>query len=139
MFGADSVPRSCPCGTGRPYAACCAPFVEDGLAAPSAEQLMRSRYTAYALGRTDHVFRTWHPATRPADVEPDSSLQWEGLTVRDVVAGSAGDSSGVVEFEARWRVGGQRGALAERSTFARRGGRWVYVGPENPEGHDADG
>lgn len=88
---------------------------------------MRSRYTAYALGHTDHLFRTWHPRTRPADLDPDPSLTWTGLSVLDVVDGGPDDDSGVVEFRAGWRAGEQRGELCERSRFARRGGRWVYV------------
>src|SRR6188474_3543469 len=59
--------RSCPCGSGAAYRACCGP-VHDGSPAATAEQLMRSRYTAFALGIEDHVFRTWHPRTRPDDL-----------------------------------------------------------------------
>lgn len=88
---------------------------------------MRSRYTAYALGDTDHLFRTWHPATRPTDVEADPSLTWTGL---DVVSVSGDDDEGVVEFAAHWSSGEgssrQRGAVRERSTFTRRAGRWLY-------------
>ncbi|MCB1240613.1 MAG: SEC-C domain-containing protein, partial [Tetrasphaera sp.] len=51
----------CPCGTSLSYAACCRRFVVDGELAPTAEALMRSRYTAYAMGSGDHLFRTWHP------------------------------------------------------------------------------
>lgn len=114
---------ACPCCSGSPYAACCAPYVDDGRPAPTAEALMRSRYTAYALRRIDHLFRTWHPRTRPADLVPDPSLEWTGLRVLDVVDGGPGDASGVVEFSAAWRTGD----LHERSTFTRRGGRWVYL------------
>jgi SEC-C motif-containing protein len=88
---------------------------------------MRSRYTAYALRRHDHVFRTWHPRTRPADVAPDASLTWTGLTVLGTSDGGVGDTSGTVEFRATWQAGRQRGELHELSRFERRGGRWVYV------------
>lgn len=88
---------------------------------------MRSRYTAYAVGDSDHVFRTWHPATRPAEVEVDAGIRWTGL---DVVAVSGGDDEGTVEFAAHWTSGEggsrQRGAVRERSTFTRRAGRWFY-------------
>jgi SEC-C motif-containing protein len=118
------------------YVDCCRPLVVDGVAAPTAEALMRSRYTAYAVGAHDHVFRTWHPRSRPADVDPDPQVTWVRLEVLDTVAGGADDSEGEVEFRAHWVAGEgphlQRGVEAERSRFVRRGGRWVYdrrVGP----------
>lgn len=88
---------------------------------------MRSRYTAYAVGDTDHLFRTWHPATRPTEVELDGALRWTRLDILDV----AGDESeGVVEFAAHWTSGQaatrQDGVARERSTFTQRAGRWVY-------------
>lgn len=88
---------------------------------------MRSRYSAYARGDSDHIFRTWHPRTRPADVTTHEDLGWEGLEVVDTRAGGAEDSEGEVEFRARYRVGSQQAVLHERSTFTRRAGRWVYV------------
>lgn len=91
---------------------------------------MRSRYTAYALRRSDHLFRTWHPRTRPEDLETDPSVQWQGLNILATQDGEEGDDTGLVEFSARWQAGAQRGLLTERSHFARRAGRWVYVGPE---------
>ena len=117
---------ACPCGSGTAYAACCGPL-HDGEPAATAESLMRSRYAAYVLGRSDHVFRTWHPRTRPDDVTPDAGTSWLGLEVLRTVDGGPGDDSGVVEFVARF--GGPRGeeSLHETSRFERRGGRWVYV------------
>ena len=91
---------------------------------------MRSRYAAYALGHLDHVFRTWHPRTRPDDLTPGPGLTWTGLGVVDVVAGGADDDHGVVEFRARYRTPAGDGVLHERSTFERRDGRWVYVGAD---------
>lgn len=117
----------CPCGTGLSYARCCTAYVVDGTPPPTAKALMRSRYTAYAVGAADHLFRTWHPRTRPVDVSVDEGLSWVGLEIVDVVDGGVEDGSGTVEFIARWTAHGQVGALRERSTFARRGGRWVYV------------
>lgn len=93
---------------------------------------MRSRYTAYALGADDHVFRTWHPRTRPADTQADQSIRWEGLTVLEVAGGGAADEEGVVEFRASWSAPApdrQRGEQHERSQFVRRAGRWFYLGP----------
>jgi SEC-C motif-containing protein len=115
----------CPCGSGTAYAACCGPL-HDGQPAPTAEALMRSRYSAYVVGHLDHVFRTWHPRTRPeAPTLPD--VEWVGLDVVRTVDGGAGDDTGVVEFRARSRSAGGEQVLHETSRFARRGGRWVYV------------
>jgi SEC-C motif-containing protein len=92
---------------------------------------MRSRYSAYAVGSTDHLFRTWHPATRPEQVAPDDDLAWTGLEILDVVADADGDpDASIVEFRACWTWHGQTGALHERSRFTRRAGRWVYVDGE---------
>lgn len=85
---------------------------------------MRSRYTAYVLGDEAHLVRSWHPRTRPDDLDVDGSTTWTGLTVEDV--SDDGDSA-VVAFRAGWQVGAERGVLRERSRFVLRGGRWVYV------------
>ena len=115
----------CPCGSGRPYAACCGPL-HDGEAAATAEALMRSRYAAYVLDRTDHLFRTWHPRTRP-DHLSSAATGWLGLEVVRTEDGGPEDGTGVVEFVARYQ--GPHGVqeLHEVSRFERRGGRWVYV------------
>lgn len=87
---------------------------------------MRSRYSAFALGNDDHLFRTWHPRTRPSDVRSDD-LTWTGLRILDVVDGGPDDTAGIVEFEARWRHGRDHGVVHERSRFERRAGRWFYL------------
>lgn len=117
----------CPCGSGTAYDACCGPLHRNERQAEGVEELMRSRYSAYAVGATDHLFRTWHPRTRPEDLEPDQDLTWTALEVLDVVQE---ETSGTVEFRAHWSVRGHRDVLHERSTFALRGGRWVYVAAE---------
>lgn len=116
----------CPCGSGTPYAACCGPL-HDGAPAETAEALMRSRYSAFALGRDDHLYRTWHPRTRPADVSATPGVTWTGLQVVRCVGGGADDETGTVEFRARFRDAGGEQVLHETSRFAHRAGRWVYV------------
>ena len=118
---------ACACGSGTLYAACCGPLHAGREQAETAERLMRSRYAAYAVGALDHVFRTWHPRTRPADVLGTPGLVWTGLEVLDVVAGGPGDETGEVEFRAAYRSPDGAGVLHERSRFERRAGRWVYV------------
>jgi SEC-C motif-containing protein len=119
-------PRACPCGSGAAYDGCCGPLL-DGEPAATAQALMRSRYTAYALGRDDHLWRTWHPRTRPAGTITGADVEWLGLQVLATVAGGAGDDTGSVEFRARYRAPDGEGALHETSRFERRAGRWVYV------------
>ena len=94
------------------YDACCGRLHRRQAEAETAEELMRSRYAAYAVGELDHVFRTWHPRTRPGSIEPDPALTWTGLTVLDVVDGGPGDETGEVEFEATYDRGGTPGPAA---------------------------
>jgi len=116
----------CPCGSGAVFDGCCAPVLA-GTPARTAEQLMRSRFSAFVVGDERHLFATWHPRTRPEAIDLDPALRWTGLEIVETGAGGAGDSTGTVEFHARWRDGGTRGALHERSRFIRYAGRWWYV------------
>ena len=122
--------KPCPCGgfTHPTYDGCCGPLLRGERLAATAEELMRSRYTAYAVGDLEHVWRTWHPRTRPAVVEPTPGLVWRGLTVLRTEAGGPDDETGVVEFRAAHETGQGAGSMHEVSEFARRGGRWFYVG-----------
>lgn len=122
-------PATCPCGSGLEYDACCGPVVRNERAADTAEELMRSRYTAYVLGDVDHLFRSWHPATRPDDLDALGRLDWVGLEVLEVVDGGPADDKGIVEFRAT-HAGG---TMHERSRFTRRGGRWVYLDGDTAE------
>ena len=88
---------------------------------------MRSRYSAYAVGRLDYVLRTWHPRTRPRDLTSSPGLTWVGLEVLRTVDGGASDDVGEVEFRARFTTADGDHVLRETSRFERRGGRWVYV------------
>lgn len=119
-------PGRCPCGSGDALDSCCGPLL-DGAAAPTAERLMRSRYTAFAREDAGHLLRTWHPTTRPRSVAFEPELRWVRLLVVDRVGGGPFDSDAVVEFEAFWRQGRTRGVLHERSRFIREERRWYYV------------
>lgn len=123
-MSALTTPPTCPCGSGASYDGCCGPLVRNERQATGVEELMRSRYSAYVVGANDHLFRTWHPRTRPEDLEPDAALAWTRLEVLDV---EQHEATGIVEFRAHWSVRGQDGALHERSRFEVRAGRWVYV------------
>lgn len=118
--------EACPCGSGRPYAACCQPFHQGDIPA-TAESLMRSRYTAYVLGLEPYLLASWHPDTRPASLSLDRepATRWLGLSVRD--HRQQDDTHAEVEFVARYKVGGRAYRLHERSRFIREGGRWYYL------------
>jgi SEC-C motif domain protein len=122
--GMDETTR-CPCLSGLPYGECCGRF-HAGEPAPTAEALMRSRFSAFALGLPDYLLATWYPATRPATLELDDDVLWYRLDILDRVNGGPLDSEGVVEFEAFFR-GAERGSQRERSRFRRHAGRWYYV------------
>jgi SEC-C motif domain protein len=111
---------TCPCGSRETYDACCGRLHRGAARAETAEELMRSRYAAYAVGDLDHVFRTWHPRTRPDVLEPDPDLTWTGLRI-------LGSGEDWVEFVASYERDGVAGERREWSLFERRGGRWVYV------------
>lgn len=91
---------------------------------------MRSRYTAFATGDAGYLRATWHASTRPGSIELDEDLRWRRLVIVDRVAGGPFDGDGIVEFEAFWRQGDERGSLHERSRFARVDRRWFYVDGE---------
>ncbi|THJ35184.1 hypothetical protein E8K88_04075 [Lampropedia aestuarii] len=94
-------------------------------AAPDAEHLMRSRYTAYSLLLRDYVLATWHASTRPSTLELDANTRWLGLEVRDHTV--VDDTHSEVEFVARYREQGRGQRMQERSRFVKEEGRWWYV------------
>lgn len=128
---ADSA--ECPCGRRdsrqRPvaYADCCGRHVDDfaGCPAPDAERLMRSRYTAFVLGRVDYLLATWHVDYRPAELSLEPATKWLGLEVKAhrVLAADRAE----VAFVARSALNGRASRLQENSRFVREGGRWYYT------------
>jgi SEC-C motif-containing protein len=118
---------ACPCGSGEQLGRCCLALHRGERQAATAEQLMRARYSAFAVGDLDYIWQTWHPRTRPAALTPDRGLTWTGLQIVDTVDGHPGDETGQVEFRASFREEGCDGTLHERSRFAVRARRWFYV------------
>lgn len=123
--------QPCPCGRldarGKPCAlsACCGRFLDYATHAPDAESLMRSRYSAFVLGRLDYLNASWHASTRPAALALEPGVKWLGLEVKSHRATDADHAE--VEFVARSRVAGRGQRLHERSRFVREDGRWWYV------------
>ena len=122
--------RPCPCQSGLALHLCCAPRIDGEDPAQDAEALMRSRYTAYALGEAGYLLQTWHASTRPATLDLDEGgvARWIGLKVLHHIV--TGTDSAMVEFIARYRHGGRAHRLHERSRFIREDGRWFYIDGE---------
>ena len=118
----------CPCGNAAGYAACCGRW-HDGalrLMAPTAEALMRSRYSAHALGLHAYLQDTWHPRVRPSSVAPPPpGLRWISLEVRRHTP--IDDDHATVEFVARSKVAGRAERMHVTSRFERVDARWLYV------------
>jgi SEC-C motif-containing protein len=124
----------CPCGTGLAYDECCGPFHRGEARAPTAERLMRSRYSAFALGSAvcaDYLLSTWHSETRPRRLKLDANDRWLGLTVLATTRGGMLDAEGTVEFVARLEQDGQNGrsraSQREVSRFRREQSEWRYL------------
>jgi SEC-C motif-containing protein len=119
---------ACPCGLGDDYDSCCG-RLHAGAAALTAESLMRSRYSAFAVGDAGYLLRTWHPAGRPPTLTLDPALQWTRLAVLETHGGGLFDAAGTVRFRAVYSSDGRRGVLAETSRFIRQDKLWTYLGP----------
>ncbi|MEO7124467.1 MAG: YchJ family metal-binding protein [Lacisediminihabitans sp.] len=117
----------CPCLSGVPYDQCCGALHRGAVSASTAEQLMRSRFSAFAVGDSSYLLETWHPATRPSTLELDLSLRWYRLDIIAVTGGGMLADSGTVEFRAYYRSPGGPGEQHETSRFATLHGRWFYV------------
>lgn len=117
----------CPCLSGLVYDDCCGRLHTGPATAQTAEQLMRSRYSAFAVGGADYLLATWHPTTRPSSLDLDDDQRWYRLDILATRAGGPFDADGVVEFEAFYRTSARSGSQHETSRFVREGGRWFYV------------
>ena len=120
-------PLHCPCLTGLPYDQCCGPLHTGTSTAATAEQLMRSRYSAYAVGDVSYLLRSWHPDTRPSDLSLDPELRWYRLDILNTTAGGLLEREGTVEFRAHYRTPDGPGDQHEISRFTKYDGAWVYV------------
>lgn len=121
----------CPCRSpadALPYDACCGRYHAGPLhlQAPTAEALMRSRYSAFVQDRLDYLLATWHPSHRPAQLDPNPpGLKWLGLELRRHAVLDADHAT--VEFVARSKLVGRAERLRELSRFVREDGRWYYL------------
>lgn len=122
----------CPCKSRETYAVCCQPFHLGRAKPETAEQLMRSRYSAYFFRLVDYLVATTHPDTREPGLkahleESIHEANWSFLTILGSSKGSPDDKTGKVEFVAEYFEAGQRFELHERSRFRRYKGAWKYL------------
>ena len=122
----------CPCGSGGPFDSCCGPILAGTAAAPTAESLMRSRYSAYVTGQIEYLATSLHPEHRrdmdlAATRHRSRAAQWKGLQVVSTREGGEADDEGEVEFIATYKEKGVIKPHHERANFRRAEGRWYYV------------
>lgn len=122
----------CPCLSGKMFKNCCNPYFEKTATPPTAEALMRSRYTAFVVEEVDYIYETHDPATRgDVDIEEirawAEQSDWEGLSVVSKEAGGENDDSGKVEFVAHYTLHGKDHHHHESSIFTRKEGKWYFT------------
>lgn len=114
----------CDCGSGKTYLACCG-RLHSGQPADSAEELMRSRYTAFSRGDVAYLLKSWAAETRPLTLPLDPMQEWTGLTIEHHEV--TGPDTAIVRFTATWKSGNEKGRMTETSRFRREGPGWVYI------------
>jgi len=124
--------NSCPCKSSLLYSVCCQRFIEGKEIAPTAEKLMRSRYTAFTQANADYLMNTHHSSTRPLKEKKQikkwaASVQWLGLQILRTQAGLETVTEGMVEFKAIYQESGKLSYIHEVSEFIKEEGKWYYV------------
>ncbi|OGR29173.1 MAG: hypothetical protein A2091_10630 [Desulfuromonadales bacterium GWD2_61_12] len=124
--------NSCPCGSGRDYAACCEPIISGKKAAETAEQLMRARYSAHVKVNVDFLFDSTHPDHREGYDHKGTKAwaeksAWHGLEILATTAGGPKDETGEVHFVARFRDESGVRSHHERGQFKRKGKKWYFT------------
>ena len=122
--------QPCSCGSNKEYAQCCGQYISGATTAPTAEALMRSRYTAYTLKEEGYLLQTWHTSTRPEklDLSSDTVTKWIGLEVKRQQ--QQDETHAIVEFVAKYKINGRAHRMHETSHFEKGEGKWFYVDGE---------
>jgi len=123
--------EKCPCGSGESYELCCGKYHTGKSVPETAEQLMRSRYSAYVMKLADYIVDTTHPKKRQPMLRDEllsnfENVQWIRLEIVRTSLGKAHDKTGKVEFKAFYIAGGTDQVLHELSRFKKHSGRWFY-------------
>lgn len=123
----------CPCGSVENFEKCCEPFLTGKALPETAEQLMRSRYTAFTCKDIDYLKKTLAPESR-GDFDATSTKQWadnakwKGLKILSTQKGTAEDKKGAVEFIATYQSGGEVLDHHETAQFRKsESGQWFFV------------
>ncbi|PFG55910.1 SEC-C motif-containing protein [Vibrio sp. ES.051] len=127
---------SCPCGSSRTYKQCCEIAHNNHADVSTPEQLMRSRYSAHAVGLVDYIVNTYHSScnaeAQREEIAQSIESDWCKLEVVKAEAGSNEDE-GFVEFRAYFNEDGKRYCMSERSRFVKENGLWFYIDGTFPE------
>jgi SEC-C motif-containing protein len=123
--------NNCPCGSGLPYGECCEPYIAGTKNTPTAEALMRSRYSAYVVHAIDYIIDTC-TSNGKTDIDRRETAAWSGesnwlgLKIISVEKGGPDDTEGTVEFEAVYERKGLKDRHHETGHFKKTNGRWFY-------------
>jgi SEC-C motif domain protein len=118
----------CICCSGLAYAECCGLYHAGEKQAPTAEALMRSRFTAFARHNAAYILETWDPSKRPTKVDfPENAVEWKRLEILNKKKGGNKDAKGIVEFKAYYLLNGEEYVVNEISRFRKDQGRWYYL------------
>ncbi len=129
----NNTSNNCPCCSGNSFANCCEPLLTGAFQATTAEQLMRSRYTAYASDAIAYILNTTHPSTRnfynAASIkEWAESSTWQKLEIVSTEKGTEADVIGYVQFKAYFLDEKMKPQMHhEYSTFKKVDERWYFV------------
>lgn len=126
--------NNCHCGRPMAYPSCCGKIHQNITTALTAEDLMRSRYSAFVLAKGDYLMKSYHSTTRPSSKEKKSivcwakSVNWVKLEVLHISKGTSQDTEGTVEFKAFYYDNTGMQMIHEHSRFTKEQGYWVYIG-----------
>lgn len=122
---------NCYCNSGKDFNTCCKPIIRGIAKAETAEQLMRSRYSAFVIADINYLLKSHHQSTRPTKERKQilnwtKSVRWIGLVIVSTQKGQPGDHDGFVEFKATYLDNGQLGCIHEKSYFVKEQDTWFY-------------
>ena len=122
----------CPCGSEKTYARCCEPVIRGNVKPESAEDLLRSRYSAFVKHEIEYIFDSHHPRTRNTLVRKEvedwsRDSEWQSLKVLEKEAGEADDEKGTIVFHAEYTLDGKKNDHYEKSFFEKDAGDWKFV------------
>ncbi|NOQ35859.1 MAG: YchJ family protein [Methylococcaceae bacterium] len=118
----------CLCGSQLTYQDCCGLYHRGEKTAPTAESLMRSRFTAYAMQNSDYLIATWDSTKCPESINFEKeNAQWQRLEIVNTKKGGVKDTKGIVEFKAYFLADGEESVMNEISRFKKVAGHWLYL------------